>query len=200
MKRACAIFCVIIFLFGCDKNNSRFSSGTDKKEKLADEISFRIAEQLYTEKGLQPCGFGGGTMDKVRELVLCFFCYKRIDIDEARELLMSAGNMFLDAINEDERIRPYLINYPFLPKNIGIEIYFKELNGSNIKEPGKLHVAWLMNGLLTYDDENLETKRLQTIHKETFEEAIEILKESEKHKAVVRPFAKNKVIFDKKAA
>jgi hypothetical protein len=119
-------------------------------------------------------------MDNVRKLVLCIFCYKRIDIEEARELLMSAGNMFLDAINKDERIRPYLINYPFLPKNIGIEIYFKELNGSNIEEPGKLHVAWLMNGFLTYDDENLETKRLQTIREETFEEAAEILKESEK--------------------
>lgn len=84
---------------------------------------YRVAVQLKKEKDLHPCGSGGGMMDQIGMLALSFNYYKEIDIDTGRDLLMTTGKLLLNSVNEDERIRPYLENYPFLPKNIEIRIF-----------------------------------------------------------------------------
>ena len=80
-------------------------------------------------------------------------------------------NKFVSVVNTDESIRPYLVNYPFEPKNVEILIFLQNSDGSQII-PGKLTCMRAGEGVLTYNIEDLETQRLVTIHKETYEEAL----------------------------
>jgi hypothetical protein len=142
---------------------------------VSNELKYKAAIQIKKEKNLQPCGSGGGGVEKIRMLYLAFDYYKQIDVEEARELLIDAGNLFLKLINEDEQIRPYLQNYPFLPKNIEMAIFFKNPDGSEV-DSGKLSILVLSkNEKLRYEINDPETNHLITIHSETYQEASEKL-------------------------
>jgi hypothetical protein len=175
----------MLFLFSsCSKNDTQFNKGPSRKQQLANFIRYNVARELERDRNLMPCGFGAVMMDQVRMLGISFDCYNEIDIPQARELLVTASTLFLERINSNEEIRPYLKNYPFVPNNIEVIIFFKKIDGSDL-ELGELQIASIQDGILCYDVQNLQPHLIQTIHKETFEEAVVILKESEKFKAVV---------------
>ncbi len=140
------------------------------KSKLVHEISEGVFKQLILEKNLYPCECGGRMMDQIKLLHWGFDYYHEIDIAEARELLITATNRLLQAINEDQRIRPYLATYPFKPENVEIRIFLHNSDGS-ILGPEKLHVIANIEGVLDYMIQASETRRLKKILIETFQEA-----------------------------
>lgn len=166
----------IIFLFitlvisSCNLNDPLRECDQNLKEMLANEISFKVAAQLKNANNLGLIGLSGGTMDHIRMLGLMFNYHKEIEIEEGRELLMKAGTLFLKTINEDKRVHPYLKNYPFLATNIEVKIFLNNKNGIEFGAE-KLSVISLTDGILSYDIRSAQTKRLTTIHTETFEEA-----------------------------
>ena len=110
-------------------------------------------------------------MGQITVLHLGFDYHQEVDIEKGRELVLAAGNRFLNEINADEsRIRPYLAAYPFKPENIGIEIFFQNPDGS-LLEPEKIHVVTMREGILEYVLENPILRRLEDFYKETYEEA-----------------------------
>ena len=58
-------------------------------------IEEKVFHQLQMEKNLYPCGFGGGGKNPVRFLYLGFLYFNEIEIKEARELIVLAGNQFI---------------------------------------------------------------------------------------------------------
>jgi hypothetical protein len=138
------------------------------EQSLVNEVISKTFAQLKTEKKLYPFGVGEGGIDKIRTLSIALRYYKEVNIDEARELLMSAGTLFLENINSKERLQPYLQNSPFKPKNIRIEIYLRNPDGSRF-DSDKLSVISMNDGILSYE---LSTEtRLITLYRENFEEA-----------------------------
>jgi hypothetical protein len=117
-------FLVIIafLLAGCDISLPP-DYQPDLKSHYASEITNRFSVQLRDEMQLYPCGTGGGCMDNIRMLALSCDYYKEIDIEEARQLLVQAGILFLKTANENEKARPYFANYPFGLKNIEIRFF-----------------------------------------------------------------------------
>ena len=140
------------------------------KQSLANEVRRQACIQLKNEKALFPCGIGAGMMDKIRMLALSFNYYEELSIEEARDLLMYASHVFLEKINRNEKIGPFLLNYPFKPENISVTIYLRNTDGSN---PGvnKLQVLVMNLGTLEYKIHTPGSKQFKTILKETFEEA-----------------------------
>lgn len=141
------------------------------KGSLANQVRNETMIQLKKEKELYPIGVGDGIGEKIRMLAISFRYYKEVDIDEARELLLTAGTVFLKNINANEKIRPFLKNDPFGPENIEIRIFINNPNGSEV-ELGKLTVISLIDGILEYDVRNPITERLTTFNEELFEEAV----------------------------
>lgn len=139
------------------------------KDSLVTEVTNRTILQLREEEGLRACGIGSGMMHQVRMLAISFDYYQEIDIDRARELLMKAGTVFLGRINENEKLRPFLLNYPFEPKNIQIAIFIYKPDGSS-PDPNHLDVISMTNGLLRYKIDNPDGG-LITICEEKFEDA-----------------------------
>jgi hypothetical protein len=164
---------LMVFIYSCG-SPSADSTYLPDKQSLAIEVRNQTFAQLKKEKELYPFGTGSGMMDQIRMLALSFRYYKEVDINQARELLMIAGTVFINNVNSNEQIRPFLQNYPFKPNNIQIRIFIQNPNGSG-PDPGKLSAVTMVKGVLDYMINDPETNRLKTVYKETFEEATEKL-------------------------
>jgi hypothetical protein len=163
---------IFILISGCARKNDFI---INDKERLSNELILKVATQLKEEKKLYPCGTGGGSIDKIRMMYLAFQYYEQIEIEEARKLIIDAGDLFLKTINADERIRPYLRNYPFQPGNIELLIIFRKPDGSEV-DPEKLRLVALGDDKkLRYKIVDPATDHLKTIFCETYYEAAEKL-------------------------
>jgi hypothetical protein len=164
------ISCLLCFmLFGCSEIN-RSSYAPSEKVKIADEIRKKAATELMVQTGLQPCGTGGQMMDQVKMLALSFDYKQPLQIDEARELLIKSVDVLVAAVNADDRIRPYLNNYPFEPKNVQIRIFLRGRDCVDIPA-GELSVISAIDGTFNYKIDNPKTKLFMTILNETYQEA-----------------------------
>ena len=119
-------------------------------------------------------------MNEIQMLALAFDYYQPVSLEEARELLVYAVDEFVAAINADEKIRPYLGNYPFQPKNVEIRLFIHNRDGHNVK-PGDLYVVTAVNGQLNYKID--DKPYLKTIHKESYEAAVAELAKSRQKSA-----------------
>lgn len=170
--RLFVLLILTLLAVGCDSNVK--CSGVDPLEKgsFVSDILWRVAYKLRDDKQLYAFGNGGCMMDEVRTLSLAFKYYKKVDIAEGRELLMYAMNIFVKTVNETEPIRKYLINDPFLPKNIGVEIYLLNPDGSK-PALGELMMITSTDGIIRYTCNDPETKWLTDLLVETYDEAAE---------------------------
>ena len=142
--------------------------------KLSHKITNRTAKKLKQEKGLILIGTGGGMMNDIKMMMMGFNYYKVVDIDEARKLLIYCVEEYLNAINGDEKVRPYLHNYPFTAKNIQIDIYFKNPDGSKVAQ-GQINIAGADEGKMIYYIDSPEKYLLKRVREETYEEALKIV-------------------------
>ncbi len=168
-----SLFTLLILLGGCITPPSSYIPS--EKEKLCNEVTRIAAKEIYNKTGLIPCGSGGGAMDQIRMLALSFNYPYEVDITEGRKLLIAALETFMSVINEDERIRTYLINYPFEPKNIEIRIFLQKEDGSNVALDS-LCILGAIDGILSYRIHKPDGFGLDRVHEETYEEALEKLK------------------------
>lgn len=172
--RAALFLLLMVAIVSCDLTNNDNPSSPDK-QILADAVRNQTFKQLKEDLGLHPIGMGGRMMDQIKVLGLNFQYDEEVDIDQARELLMTAGTLLMSNVNINEQIRPYLQNYPFGPNNIRIRIFFGKPKGA-MDDIDKLSVATLIDGILEYDINSSETGRLKKIYEELFEEAKDRLK------------------------
>ena len=144
-----------------------------EKDKLINQVNKRTALALKQELDLRPFGFGSQAMYQIKMLELSFQYHHPIDIAEGRDLLIRATQKFLDEINSSEKIRPYLDHYPFEPNDVSILILLQKPDGREVA-PGELTLISAREGGLEYDI--YDAKRfLETVHKETYEEAVQKL-------------------------
>ena len=113
-------------------------------------------------------------MHEIKMLALSFDYNQEISLEQGRELLIAAVNEFVSTVNSTERIHSYLYNYPFEPKNVEIRIFLHNPDRSNLPM-GKICVVSAIDGILAYKIEDPSTPLFKTIHRETFDEALQKL-------------------------
>ncbi|MFA6118869.1 MAG: hypothetical protein WC688_03025 [Parachlamydiales bacterium] len=138
-----------------------------KRNNIEQKLLLKTTNQLEKEKQVKFSGFGGSSDNGLTMLSLSFETDKDYDIQTGRELIVYCAEEFLKNINSDEKIRPYLKNYPFVSKNIEVSVYPQ--NKNNLTD--KLEIISFSHGNIRYyiRDEN---KKLIIIHAETYEEAL----------------------------
>jgi hypothetical protein len=164
-------FTLIFFGFGCDSSNLDGYKASEK-EQLANQVIREAFSVLKKEKNLEPFGEGGQMMHQIQMLALSFSYHNPLDIEQAREMLVYVSKTFLGILNKNERIRPYLSNYPFDFKNIDIEIVVR---GGDKSDQDKLVFLSMHRGVLNYNVRELGTIKFKRFYRETYEEAIERL-------------------------
>lgn len=165
---------VLSFFISCSNNYQ-----ITEDEKLVDAITAITAKKLQTEKNLILIGTGGSMMDGVEKLAMSFHYYKEIELAEARNLIVKAITEYLSGINNNQALRPYLVNYPFEAKNLEIRIWILNPDGSDPKV-GKLEFISARKGVLKYYVEQQDSIRGKIIHTETYEEALNRLNDPKK--------------------
>lgn len=180
-----SIFTVLVIAFATVALCSSFFFGKlfePDYEQIADAITARTAKKIECEKKIRLIGTGGGMLGDIYMMAMSFNYCQEVDFDTARRLLVYCVEEYLSAINSDEKLRPYLHNYPFTAKNIEIRIYLKKPNNSDVPL-GSICIARSIKGVVSYDANNPNGINLDTLHKETYEEALKIVKdENEKEK------------------
>jgi len=148
-----------------------------EKERLGNLVMRKAAYKIRDATSLSPCGTGGCAMREVRMLALSFFYYEMIDIEEARRLLIYAIQTLTKEINAEEKLHKYLYKYPFPPSHTEITIFVQNKDYSPISSE-YISIARFVDGILSYDIDHPKTEHLETIYKETYEEALEKLTSS----------------------
>lgn len=166
------IYTLILFLLvSCDSLTSTPTYRPTEKAILANQIRQKAAYNIQKKTGLIPFGSGGGTMHNVRMLALAFNYYKPVDITTSRKLVLTAHQELLDQINRNEKIRKYLIRYPFPPENVQIRIFFRNPDGSNPKD-GQICVTSIIEGKIKYKTNDPNYKLFKTLAEESYMQAL----------------------------
>ncbi len=146
--------------------------GVPPDERIADKITAKTAKKLRKEKDLCLIGTGAQMMYEIEMLAMSFNYYKEVDVEQARELVVYATETYLDAINSNEKIRPYLANYPFTAKNIEIRIFPWNTDGQDLPL-NKISCISFTHGNIRY---RTEIDYNPPMYQESYEEALSKVK------------------------
>ncbi|MFA6118867.1 MAG: hypothetical protein WC688_03015 [Parachlamydiales bacterium] len=148
-----------------------------RRKNIEQKLLLKTTNQLEKEKQVKFSGFGGSSDNGLTMLSLSFETDKDYDIPTGRELIVYCAEEFLKNINSDEKIRPYLQNYPFDSKNIKVSIYPQ--NKNNLRN--KLEIISFSHGKIKYYNYD-ENKNLKIIYEENYEDALNIVQKQKKEK------------------
>ena len=150
----------------------------DDGSKLIYEVNALAGKKLKKLYSLEPMGTGFSCPDDlILTMDLSLTCYGDYDIPKARRLILQAARAYLETINGSKKLKPFLVEHPFGPKNIYFTIDFA-YPGKYDVEIGKLVWVSVINGHLIYSIKKTEYTH-ETIHKETFEKAERIVEEEQ---------------------
>ncbi len=158
--------------------NLAFSHVSPPSIAMTGKIQKQVAPMLAKKHNMQLCGAGGGMPDGiVNMLALSYDLKQSLAIEQARPILIDCLNTYVNAVNADVELRPYLKNYPFDPKNIEINIFFWTQNMEIVSDP-YLCVVSAVNGKLVYCTKAKGQKiGYKSEIVESYEDAVKILNE-----------------------
>ena len=144
-------------------------------ERLVDQIMAQTAGELKKEKKLSCVGTGGRMHDDITLLRMHFQYFQVVNLEEARKLVVYAVQTLLKNINGNEKVRPYLHNYPFTTKNIDLGIFIYQPDGA-YPSLGNIKFIHVEEGMLRYElVRPSKFAPMPLLHQETLEEALKAL-------------------------
>lgn len=167
MKQAAKII-FNMFLFFC---NMSFAFKCNYSER-ASKLQKQYIKEIKKKYDLTVCGTGAAMPDDIKELKLCFEKEGCYSINEVRELYVKVADGFIDLINDDTAIRPYLHEYPFTENNIELGIIFEDEMGHFVNSNYVASVD-VINGKIYFKYYDSKEGRLKNITVEPYQEARE---------------------------
>jgi len=160
-------------------NNFIYSHVSPPSIAMTEKIEKQVGQTLAKKYNMKFCGAGGGMPDGIVDmLALSFDLERQFTIEEARAILIDCVNTYVNAVNADKELKPYLKNSPFTPENIKISIFFKSPLSDDFYDP-YLRVACTSHGDLIY---RTKEKGKEFGYKseiiESYEDAVKILNEN----------------------
>ena len=145
--------------------------------KMTDQIVKNYIKEYAIPRGLCADGYGGSFMHNVHVISLDFVSNQALSVAEARILYIEMMEEFLHRINMNSKIRPYLHNYPFDHKNFELNISFRNKN-KRVLQPECVAFMFYIDrkNTLYYDAYDPQQREFYSIHTESYEEALEIVK------------------------
>lgn len=174
-----AIFTIL--LFGC--------SSDSKGGKLLTKVRSEHVKELYKKNQFIPSATGAGGNGKKFNLIYLWLSTKKpLTIDTARRLLLESLKDLIDRVNSFEELHPYLVEVPFGYDKYEYSIDTIDQNGVVeffLDQPEPKHISYVLlsHGELRYNIFVKGTKKIVTLHREPYEEALKIA-ENEKKKGL----------------
>ena len=162
------VLCFSIVFLGCGRE--------DKDIRIANGIIKKTSKELEEKYSMYTVGTGMSAMYEIKNLSVEFQINKVFDKERAREIIVDCAQIFLKNVNENEKIRKYLIQYPFTAENIEIAIFSKYPDGKIVYYP-IICVVSLEDGNVVYRTQEENKNVYKTKEKETFEDAVRIIQQ-----------------------
>lgn len=156
------------------------SNETSTHLSLIKESEHKFIEQIREKYGLKYLGSGGGLEPKVCALVIDLeYCNQHIlSKNELRKLLVDLTELYLQEINRNSELLPYLEVYPFTPNDvwIGVSLYSAKRKMNLFPD---YTAASSCYGRLRFlsNDEFTPIGTHKVVEEETYEEAIRKINE-----------------------
>jgi hypothetical protein len=144
-------------------------------QKILRKITNAYIDKSIKEEGFRLSSFGGGMIGDIQRIHLGFDLLAELDIDKARVLVVRKEEEFLDILNGNREVRPYLHVYPFPAERFEFEIGFENTSGRLFAESPNLAFVFVGSGKVHYSIYNKEKSELETIYTEPYEEAYKIV-------------------------
>ena len=178
-QAACLLF---VLTTSCQSTISSLS--TPEHVRLGDQEMSSFAKEVKATNNLQLLGMGGGFLNRINKLSLTFSSEEAPTVDEARMIFFDLSTRFLSRVNQNEEIRPYLVDYPFTIENLELMILFfgetpGRVKGVSFSPPYK-HI-WRPSYVL-YSTDNLSTKEREISFRESYEEGLERFQKQQQEK------------------
>ncbi len=144
-------FCFLgSFLFILEVQASAKKETTVSYLQYVDEITNDFVKEMENETGLSCRGSGGSMPYDVEEFDIMLVGYRRATQEEARALMVTAIQKLLKKINEHEKIRPFLREYPFTESRASISIAFQTNHGRRYLD-GSIALAFNARNKIFYE-------------------------------------------------
>ena len=170
----------ISFFIDDNKMNQELS----EKSKVMYGFAAKTGEKLGKKYKMSPAGIGGGGGPKEEGIWLISLVFDRygepLTENMARQLIVNCVDDFLEAVNNDKQLKPFLKEYPFTAKNLEVSIHNYDHNGYQIAEPFIVTVNMSRGKVGYYTVEKQDSLPFKTKKYESFDEAVAILKEEDK--------------------
>lgn len=162
------LFLVVFFL--------SFSSCTriPPEEVAMTQHIFSFAKQMKNKEKMSLSAIGGSSQNHRQSLItLRFWAEKKLNLSQSRSLFVQTANEFLKQVNENEKLRPHLENYPITINNLHLSIRFFE---QDLEDPSPEYISSVSvtNGKIYYSIWSKEKNFFEDIKVETWEEAQQI--------------------------
>jgi hypothetical protein len=103
---------------------------TSLAEKYVDQVIYEFIQIAKKEFGVTPCGTGAGMPFDVERISVDFNVRKKGTVEDARALIVHMTERFTEVINQHEKLRPYLREYPCTPERAEITLNFSRNRGA----------------------------------------------------------------------
>jgi hypothetical protein len=133
-KIICFSWMIPAFLFGLFKNNEP-SAGSCLNEVISEHA------KKVQHSGLRLIGSGGSYPDKIKGFTLHFEINSVVSKDEAKKLIISSAEKFLNEVNKDDKIKNFLEVVPVTFEQLDYAINFVDERGKMFRAP---HVSYVM--------------------------------------------------------
>jgi hypothetical protein len=154
--------------------------GISKMDHEVGKCINEYAKSQKTHRGMEVMGTGGSNPNGLyKRIHVHFYCYKHLDVPEARRLFVASALEFIERMNSNEKLRPFLEEYPATIENIKIDINcFDDAGrgdlGDFVDPPYVAFMFHVGNRLIYCFDDKTEFS-FSHDYEETFEEALRIV-------------------------
>lgn len=157
-------FASALLLHSCQKTatDAGYEAISDYSEKVHKEYQWDLR------------GLGGIFGDQIKKFNLDYETIKEVDVQEARRLLVMGVEGLLADINDGKLAPLPLVELPFTYEKLLFGLSFTNPEGFFVAPP-HIYYALLIDGHIAY---RINTPKQSTrVHKETYEQALEIVKQ-----------------------
>ncbi len=169
-------------LGGCSMDQIGYQELSNRDKILYSFIN-QQGQMIGKKYNMKPCASGLGGRIKTSMMALSFDkCGDPLTEEEARQLIVNCVDDFLEAANAEEKLKPFLANYPLTAKNLDLTIFSRDKDQKIHYFP---HIAVFFDskGKIGFLTEHPSTKSgYHTEKYETYEESVAILKGENQHK------------------
>jgi hypothetical protein len=144
-------------------------------EKYVDEIIDSFAKEMKKEKKLLCIGSGGRMPYNVETIRIMFVAYQKSSIEDARKLQIEVTEKLVQKVNEHEKIRPFLKEYPFTSDRACISISFYTKKNNYYTDKDSVSRVFHSRDRLVYRTATENGERTLPFYEEPYADALKLV-------------------------